>query len=308
MRLLAVLGCLAGASAGLAAGAEQRTFASPQLAAEALAAAVQAKDAKSQLLRIFGPHGDKLVTSGDAVAEKRGRDRFFRSYTTAHRIVMESGDKAILVIGPRDWPYPIPIVKAGEGWRFDTAAGAQEIVDRRIGRNELNAIAVCRAHVDAQREYAARDRNGDGVLEYATRIQSTPGLHDGLYWPAAENEEASPLGPLMAKAQAKGYWLKNSPGEPDEAYYGYYYRILTRQGADASGGAYDYVVKDRMIGGFALVAFPARHGASGIMTFIVNQDGVVYQRDLGADTDRLAREMAEFNPGPGWTPVPDATP
>jgi len=290
------------------AGSGQRTFDSPQEAIEALVAAVRADDAAARMLGILGPEADPLVTSGDPVGEKRGRDRFSKSYATAHRIVMDAPDRATLVIGKRDWPYPIPIVKSGATWHFDTAAGVQEILDRRIGRDELNAIAACRAYASAQREYATVDRNGDGVLEYATRIQSTPGSRDGLYWPVAEGEAPSPIGPLMARAQAKGYWLHSSQEDVAEPYYGYYYRILTRQGDGGRGGAYDYVVDDRMIGGFALVAFPARYGASGIMTFLINQEGVVYQADLGAETDRIARSITAYDPGASWTQVREPNP
>ena len=218
---------------------------------------------------------------------------------------METNERAVLVIGNREWPFPIPLVKQGGAWRFDTEAGAEEILNRRIGRNELGAIEVCRAHVDAQREYASKDRNGDGILEYASRFRSSPGQRDGLYWPVGPDEETSPMGPLMASAQAEGYFTQQLPGHERQPYHGYYYRILTRQGEDAPGGAYDYIVRDRMIGGFALVAFPAKYGASGIMTFIVNQDGVVYQSDLGPDTEAIARQMTEFNPDTNWKRVPE---
>jgi len=298
--------CLAWTLAAGAAdsSAKQLHFDSPQQAVEALAAAVGADDAPARLMRVLGPSSGDLVSSGDAVADRRGRQRFLKVYGKAHKIAMDGDDRAVLLVGEKSWPFPFPIVKADTGWRFDTDAGAEEILDRRIGRNELDAIEVCRAHVDAQREYASVDRNGDGVLEYATRFRSTPGLHDGLYWPAGDGEPPSPMGPLMADAQAQGYWLAEDGGPRSEPYHGYYYRILMAQGANAPGGAYDYLVRDRMIGGYALVAFPAKYGASGIMTFIVNNDGVVYQKDLGPDTTKIATAMTEFDPDTTWQAVP----
>jgi len=293
--------------AAVLADTGQQTFATPQLAAVALATAMRSENAQKELLRIFGSQGEKLVSSGDAIADKRARDRFTNAFNKANTIVMESPDKAVLTIGNRAWPFPIPVVRDGEAWRFDTDAGADEILDRRIGRNELGAIEVCRAHVDAQREYAAKDRNGDGVLEYASRFRSSPGQHDGLYWPAGPGEDESPMGPLMASAQAEGYFTQQLPGHKREPYHGYFYRILTRQGNDAPGGASDYIVRGHMIGGFALLAFPAKYGVSGIMTFVVNQDGVVYQKDLGADTETTARRMTEFNPDKSWKPIPNST-
>jgi hypothetical protein len=296
---------LAGSVSAADTAAAQRSFASPQEAVEALAAAVGADDAAAQLVRVLGPHSADLVSSGDPVADTRGRERFLSSFGKANRIEMDGADRAVLIIGEKSWPFPIPIVRAGDGWRFDTEAGAEEILDRRVGRNELNAIEVSRATVDAQLEYASADRNGDGILEYASRFRSTPGRNDGLYWPAAADEPPSPMGPLMASAQAAGYWLEDTRGIQHEPYHGYYYRILLRQGPDAPGGAYEYVVKERMIGGFALVAFPAKYGASGIMTFVVNHDGVVYQKDLGPDTGTIAEALSEFNPDPSWAPVAD---
>ncbi len=277
----------------------QQTFASPQQAVDALIGALRT-NAAHQLQRIFGPQGSKLVRSGDRVADKLAREKFASAYDKEHKIVNETNDKAVLVIGEHGWPFPIPIVKQGNAWHFDTAAGAEEILDRRIGRNELSAIQVCRAYVDAQRDYATQDRNADGMLEYASRFRSSPGRHDGLYWPVSGNEPESPLGPLMARAQAEGYGMKRVAGHKREPYHGYYYRILTSQGKDAPGGAYDYVVRGHMIGGFAMVAFPAKYGASGVMTFIVNQNDIVYQKDLGPNTTTIARRMTKFNPDKTW--------
>ena len=273
-------------SSALAADApapsRQETFASPRQAVDALIAAARS-GRTADLLKIFGPDSRKLVVSGDAVADKNARERFVAAYATASEIENEGDAKAVLVIGGEDWPFPIPMVKQGHAWRFDTKAGEQEILDRRIGRNELSAIEVCRAYVDAQRDYASKPRTADGLIEYAQRFMSTPGAHDGLYWTVEPGEEESPMGPLVAKARAEGYGVKSAQGKRTP-YHGYYYRILKRQGKDATGGPYDYVVRGHMIGGFALVAFPASYGASGIMTFIVNQDGVVYQKNLGPNS------------------------
>lgn len=286
-------------TAAVAAGSEQKTFASPEQAVAALVSATRS-GVTAELLKILGPEGKKLVHSGDPIADKEAWDKFITAYGKGNKIVMNASDKAVLVIGEREWPFPIPLVKQGDAWRFDTQAGEEEILDRRIGRNELNAIEVCRAYVDAQREYASKDRNGDGLLEYAPKFMSSPGQHNGLYWPVPTGEPESPLGPLMVSAQAEGYGTKATHGHKHNPYHGYYYRILTRQGKDAAGGAYDYMVKGHMIGGFALVAYPAQYGVLGVMTFLINQDGVVYQKDLGPNTTKIARRMTEFNPDTTW--------
>lgn len=277
------------------ARSQQQTFDSPERAVDAIVAAARSGRAAS-LLEILGPQGKKLVISGDPVADRQGRSRFVAAYGKKHSIERQGADKAVLLIGDEQWPFPIPMVKTGTLWRFDTAAGAREILARRIGRNELNAIEVCRAYVDAQRDYATKDRNGDGLREYAQKFVSGPGKHDGLYWPAKPGEEPSPLGPLVAQARAAGYGGRGKHAP----YQGYYYKILTRQGKNAAGGAHDFVAHGHMIGGFALVAFPAQYGASGVMTFIVNQDGVVYEKNLGPRTATLARHMTTFDPDPSW--------
>ena len=206
----------------------------------------------------------------------------------------------ILIIGRNDWPFPIPIIKQGQQWIFDTASGKEEILDRRIGRNELYTIQVMLAVVDAQREYAMKDRDGDGLLEYAQKFMSDPDKKNGLYWPAKEGEDPSPLGLLAAKAKREGYSKAQDPEEP-QPYHGYFYRILTSQGPNAAGGAFDYIVKGKMIGGFAVVAYPADYGNSGVMTFIVNHDDVVYQKDLGEDTEKEAQAIKLFDPDKTWT-------
>jgi DUF2950 family protein len=293
---------MAYAGASFAAGPLQTTFATPEQGFEALAEALRTGSVR-ELIKILGPEGETLVQSGDPVEDKHIREQFMELYYEADKIVLDGSDRAILEIGKNEWPLPIPMVKEGSAWRFDTAAGKEEILDRRIGRNELSAIQVCHAYVDAQREYASKDRNGDGFDEYAQKFASTPGKHDGLYWPAAESEEESPLGPLVASAQAVGYKVRSPQQETSAPYYGYYYRILDGQGNHAAGGAYDYIVKGHMIGGFALIAFPAQYDVSGIMTFIVNQDGIVYQKDLGPKTAELAAAITRYDPDATWKPA-----
>jgi len=282
----------------LAADAAQKQFESPEHAVDALIAAVRS-GRTADLLAIFGPQGKSLVESGDAVADKNGRARFVASYDNNHSLATQPDGRITLVLGKDDWPFPIPLVKAGQVWHFDTAAGADEILNRRIGRNELSAIEVCRAYVDAQREYSSKDRNNDGIREYAQHFTSHPNQHDGLYWPVKPGEEPSPMGALVARARDEGYESVGTRTKR-EPYHGYYYRILKRQGPDAPGGAHDYIVGNHMIGGFALVAFPAQYGASGVMTFIVNQDGVVHQKNLGPDTEKIARELKAYDPDPSW--------
>ena len=285
---------------GAAFAADARTFSSPEQAAAALAAAWRS-GGKNEILAIFGPAAERLVSSGDPIAEKEARERLASSYDDAHRLELEGADKAVIVLGKEEWPYPIPLVKRGALWRFDVKAGAQQIIDRRIGRDELNAIEVCRAYVEAQREYAAQDRLGDGLHEYARRVASAADKRDGLYWPISQGEDESPLGPLVAGAEAEGFGAASAEGRAP--FHGYYYRILTRQGKSAPGGAQDYLVKGHLTGGFALVAFPATYGDSGVMTFIVNQNGVVFQKNLGPDTVRIARRMSEYDPDKTWLPA-----
>jgi hypothetical protein len=262
----------------------------------ALVDAIKADDRKA-LLDILGPEGLTLVDSGDAVADRNARQRFAAEYDRAHRLE-GGGGKVVLHVGPDDFPFPIPLVPEGPVWRFDTRAGKEEILNRRIGRNELHAIQACLAYVDAQREYYSEDRNADGLREYAQRFASSPGKRDGLFWETKPGEPPSPLGPLVAQARIEGYGgARQATPVP---YHGYYYRIVTAQGADAPDGAYDYLAHGRMIGGFALVAFPAQYGVSGVMTFIVNHEGVVYQKDLGPNTTAIARGLRLFNPDGSW--------
>ncbi len=288
-------------NAGHAAALKQRGFASPDDAVTALVDALKANDTKA-LSAIFGPDSRDLVSSGDPVADKSRREKFVSLYQQKNRLEEVSADKVVLHVGDDDWPFPIPVVKRGDLWQFDPKEGREEILARRIGRNELSVIQVCLAYVDAQREYASKDRQGHGLLEYAQRFGSTPGKHDGLYWKAKEGEEESPLGPLAAKAVRGGYSGEKSGGKPIP-YQGYYYKILKGQGKEAPGGAYSYLVNGKMIGGFAMVAYPARYGSSGVMTFIVNHDGIVYQKDLGKNTEATLAKMTLFNPDKTWKRV-----
>jgi hypothetical protein len=278
----------------------QKTYSSSEEAAKALAAAVKAGD-QAELLTILGPGAKQILSSGDEVADKAARERFVQAYEAKNRVVPESDRKAVLEVGDDAWPLPIPIVNTGKAWRFDTAAGKQEILNRRIGRNELSTIQVCLAYFDAQREYALKDR-GAGI-QFAQKFASEPGKKDGLYWEAAAGEEQSPLGPFAAQAKSEGYTKKKS-GERTP-YHGYFFKILTAQGKNATGGAYSYVVNGKMIGGFALVAWPAEYGTSGIMTFIVNHEGVVYQKNLGKNTESAAVHMKAFDPDKSWGKVAD---
>jgi len=281
-----------------ATDAIQKSFKSPEEAVRALGDAVKINDTK-ELLTIFGPEGKELISSGDKVADETGREHFAQAYEEMNKLVSENDTKVILHVGKGDWPFPIPVVKRGEYWLFDTMAGREEILNRRIGRNELSAIQVCLAYVDAQREYILKDRDEDKLLEYARRLQSRKGKKNGLYWEAKEGEEQSPLGPLIAKAAREGYIGRRPLGRRNP-YHGYHYKILKSQGKNAPGGEYDYVVEGKMIGGFALVAYPSEYGNSGVMTFIVNQDGVVYEKDLGKETEKIARAMKTFDPDKTW--------
>jgi len=274
-------------------------FGSPEEAMRAFVAAVRGGDTKT-MLSILGSDGRTLVTSGDEVADKQTRERFLQAYDTANKLVA-NGNTVIARIGADDWPFPIPLVKDNERWRFDVRRGREEIIARRIGRNELYTIQTCLAYVDAQREYYAEDRNGDGILEYAQKFASTAGKQDGLYWSTPPDEPPSPLGDLVVRARAEGY--RRAEGGGPTPFHGYLYRILTAQGPAAPGGDYDYVAAGHMIGGFALVAFPAQYGVSGVMSFIVNHDGVVYQKDLGPNTYSVASGMRKFNPDRTWTKV-----
>jgi hypothetical protein len=282
------------ASDSFGAAAGQKTFASPEEAVKALVAA--AGDSKA-ILAILGPGAKAIIDSGDAVADKEARERFLKAYKEANQLMKSRDDLALLVVGKDQWIFPIPIMKDAAGWRFDTKEGREEILNRRIGRNELSAIKAVQAYADAQRDYYLRNPQNDKLLQYAQKFISTKGKRDGLYFPTKAGEPVSPLGPRFERYVAKN---KGEPGKP-VPYLGYYYRILKAQGPDAPGGAYSYLAQGKMIGGFALVAWPATYGNSGITTFLINHDGVVYEKDLGPKTAELAQKITRFNPDNSWT-------
>jgi hypothetical protein len=283
--------------------ADEQTFSSPAEALKALLAATTNHDTNA-LHAIFGPEGRQLV-SPDVVQATNEFKIFVQRLKEKVQFSTNSDSKLTLELGEDAWPFPIPLVQQGDHWFFDTAAGKAEILNRRIGRDELGAIDVCRAYVDAQREYASRDRMGDGVLAYAQFLHSAPDTHNGLFWPAKAGEELSPLGPLVAAARGEGYHRTATMLNDEQApYHGYYFKILTRQGKHAPGGKYNYIINGRMIAGFGLVAWPAEWGNTGVMTFIVNQQGKVYQRNLGKNTVKIAAAMTSFDPDDNWTAVP----
>jgi hypothetical protein len=288
---------IGGAGISHAAAAQQKTFASAEEAVKAAVAAARS-DSDKELLAIFGAQAKDLLLSGDAVADKQRRAQFLKAYDEKNSLVAD-GDNRIVVVGNNNWPFPIPLVKKGDGWVFDTDKGKEEILNRRIGQNELDVIQVSLAYVDAQREYAMKVRGKEGLLEYAQKFRSDAGKKNGLYWEAKAGEEQSPLGAFAARARSEGY----KAGDKPVPYHGYYYKILTGQGKSAPGGAYSYIVKGKMIGGFALVAYPAEYGNSGVMSFIVNHDGKVLQKDLGKNTAAVASAMKEYNPDTTWTEV-----
>jgi hypothetical protein len=297
---LAALAALAPfAFAAAAAAPAAKAFATPDALFQAIADAAKAGDQKA-LAAIFGPDGARIVSSGDPVRDKNAREHFTAAWAEKHTVNV-SGDRAELVVGNDEWPFPVPAVKGAGGWSLDSAAGAREIIARRIGENEIYTIHTVRAIGDAQADYASEPRDGAKDGQYARKFLSSTGRHDGLYWKTKAGEPESPLGPLVAGATREGYG-KATP------YHGYRYRILTAQGANAKGGARNYVVNGRMIGGFAIVAYPAVYQDTGIMTFMMNQDGVVYQKDLGKHTTELAPKINRYDPDASWTVVdlPDA--
>jgi Protein of unknown function (DUF2950) len=291
-------GVAAAALLGLMPAAKaQQSFGNPDAAASALVSAVKSGE-KQDVLKVLGADGEDIIDSGDEVADKAAREKFLAAYDAKHSIKV-AGQKGSLIIGADDFPFPIPLIRTRTGWEFDTVEGRKEILYRRIGRNELDAIQTILAFLDAENEYADKDR-GDGVGAYAQRIVSSPGKKDGLYWPSDNHE--SPLGELAGEANAEGYKAGSGP----QPYHGYYYRVLTQQGSSAPGGALNYVVKDKMIGGFALVAYPADYGNSGVMTFTVSHAGTVYQKDLGERTESIVKTMTSFDPDKSWTKVETA--
>ena len=278
----------------------QSTFASPADAVSALVAAIDAKDQQTRL-QILGPVADDLA-SGDPVADANARKHFAAKAAEKTSVEMCGDNSAVITIGTNDYPFPIPLMKSAAGrWFFDTDAGKAQILARRIGRNELEAIEVCQTYVVAQREYASKDRDGSDVLQYAQRFKSQPGTHNGLVWDAQPGDEPSPLGPLAAEAAAEGYGDKKGPGP--HPFHGYIFHILKEQGPHAPGGAYNYVINGNMIAGFALIARPAKYGNSGIMTFLISHTGKLYEKDFGPNTESVASQIAAYDPDPTWKPV-----
>ena len=282
--------------------ASQQLFSSPEDAMKALVAAVKAQD-KAQLNQIFGAAAKELL-SGDEVQDAAEFEAFTRHVAEKANLVKESDSRMTLYVGSENWPFPIPIVRKDDQWFFDTAAGREEILNRRVGENELIAILVCHTYVKAQREYAIKDWNSNGILAYSQKLRSDPGKKNGLFWRAAPGEEVSPLGELVAQARMEGYKKgKSLFKQQPTPFHGYYFKILTSQGKNAPGGKYNYVINGNMVGGFALVAFPSNWGKSGVMTFIVNQQGKVHQKNLGPNTIGIAEQMKSYNPNKTWTPV-----
>ena len=277
-----------------------KTFATPLAAADALLVAGGRKDT-SALYEVLGPGSEKVISSGDETMDRSNREIFILAASDKTTLYSMTPGTVFLMVGDDDWPFPIPIVKGEKGWFWDTAAGREEILSRRIGRDELSAMELCRTFVQAQREYALANPDTKGVGVYAQRFLSTEGKRDGLYWPAKDGEPASPMGPLVAKAAQDGYAAATGSSGP-RPFYGYYFKILRSQGKDSPGGAKDYVKDGKMTGGFALVAWPAEYGNSGVMTFLVNQTGIVFQKDLGPKTADIAKAMDQFNPDLTWKP------
>jgi hypothetical protein len=285
-----------------AAPVAQRDFASAEDAAVAMVDAVRSGEQQS-MLAVLGPAAQKLTSSGDPIADQNARKKFLDDYEAKHSMESSDEGRAVLVVGNDDWPLPIPIVQSGGRWHFDSAAGSQELINRRIGRNELLTIRTLLAAVDAQEDYFERDKAGTGTGTYAERILSTPGHTDGLYWPVSKGQPPSPLGPLVDQAQSEGYPGAANRSGKQLPYHGYFFRMLKSQGPDAPGGARDYLHDGRLTGGFAILAWPAIYGSSGIVTFQVNQDGIVFQKDLGPNTARLAAAWMRFDPDLTWARV-----
>jgi len=279
---------------------DQQYFDNPDEAVQTMLAAVAADDIDT-LLAIFGEQGRGVIVSGDEQDDQQARQNFSAAAQQLTQLEELDENRRELIVGEDEWPFPIPLVKEEQGWRFDTAAGAEEILNRRIGRNELEAIAMLQALADAQSVYASVDRDDDQVREFAQRIISSSGQQDGLFWPEDVGDELSPIGPYLQSAG--DYAQGKQAGDP---WHGYYFRILTQQGSNPPGGAYDYVINGNMIAGFGLLAFPAQHGDSGIMTFVISHQGVVYQKDLGEDTTKLAQSMKAYDPDESWEPVDDS--
>ena len=297
MRILTLLVISAALSLTAACEVRQKSYGSAEEATQALLAAV--KDGKTRRLQqVLGPETESLVESGDPVQDQNARETFLREYEAKHEIATDAEGRTVLQVGEDPWPFPFPLVEENGKWRFDSTEGVEEIINRRVGANELYTIQACLAYVDAQREYYLRNPEGTPLLHYAQKLLSTDGKRDGLYFQVSGDEPESPLGPGFARARDEGYFKEGVPRP--EPYHGYVYRLLTSQGANAAGGAYDYLAGSQMIGGFALIAYPADYGSSGVMTFLVNHDGVVFSKDLGEDTPKVAGAITEYDPDSTW--------
>ena len=298
---LAIVAMLSGLLAGCGtadSGPGSRRFSTPESAVQALAQAVKGGDL-AEVLDIFGPEGRALVDSSDPTAAQHNRVTFTIAMAEGWRLEDQDATRKTLIVGNEEWPFPIPLIKEGNAWRFDTAAGEEEVIARRIGRNELAAIRICETYVTAQQIYAKRGHDGKRPGIYARAVGSDPGRQNGLYWPGQSGQERSPLGDLLAAAADDAAARRSAGGKP-QPFHGYYFRILTAQGAAAPGGARDYVVNAELTGGFALVAWPAEYDVTGIMTFLVNHDGIIYQKDLGPDSTAMAQSMTKFDPDETW--------
>lgn len=301
--LTALSVALAVPSAFAAPSAGQNQYATPLEAVVALAAAVKQQD-DAALMKIFGSSAEDILHTEDPIQDRKALERFSAALDQKIALVRQSDGMVTLELGKDDFPFPIPLQKDAQGWYFDSAAGREELLNRRIGANELHTLGVVRAFVEAQYEYAKDDPDGNGKADYAQRLMSTEGKQDGLYWPVAEGEAESPMGPLVAQAAEEGYSKESRAA--GNSYHGYRYKLLTAQGDAAPGGTRSYLKDGALSGGFGLIAYPAEYGVSGIMTFIVNQQGIVFQKDLGEETARLATEINAYDPGPGWMPTGDA--
>jgi len=298
IRNIALLALLALSAGAAAQTTKQPAFATPEDAVKALVETVKANNLDA-LVALFGPEGRELTASSDPTTARMNRRVFAVAFKEQWHLEDAAPDRKTLVIGNEDWPFPVPLVKGADGWRFDTAAGKEEVLARRIGRNELDAIATSRAYVTAQQRYALQGHDGKPAGVHATKFKSDPGKENGLYWPTARGQKRSPLGDLVAQAAEDGRPI----GSGTTPFNGYYFKILTGQGAAAPGGARSYLVKGDMSAGFALVAWPAQYDATGVMTFIVNQDGIVREKDLGPQTDAVVRKMTAYNPDASWKPA-----
>jgi hypothetical protein len=298
--LLTLSGLLASVPAAAQAVNGQKTFSSPLEAVKNLMEAARSGD-PAQLVPIIGPQAADLISSGDLGAAKQVLANFVKAYDQKHSISAEAQGFEFLQVGTGDWPFPFPIVRDGKVWYFDIDRGNEEILDRRVGRNELGAIAVCEGYVQSQKDYASKGHDGNSSGIHAQQFSSDPGKQNGLYWPVSKGEPESPMGPLVASAAIE-ISAQQSAGDPTP-YYGYFYRILTAQGPDAAGGAKSYILDGKLTAGFALIAYPAQYASSGVMTFIVNQDGIVYQQDLGEQTTDTASKITAYNPDGSWQPA-----